>query len=253
LKSVYHIIQPGLVAIGICVLLLCASTVASAQEVEPDSTHQELEVNPKKKSKKSRGKQTNKTEESEKSKVYRAMYIGVLGGAGYYDVFFNPSFQTTGDISTVFGASFRYESPLNKSIEVELRYRKSGWQNKDIYSRELGIIEMPVIAHVSFGKKKTKPFFTLGETVTVIAYEKEEIIDQSVDPVFSGVPINNKVGFSLNLGLGVIRYLEKGAIQLEVRGTVALTNQFKPDNELMIENSNAYFIEGVIKYLFQVK
>lgn len=197
----------------------------------------------------------DKSKKERRIKGHRASYVGILGGAGYYNVFFKPTFvrAPTGDISPVFGVSYRYESPLNKSIEIELRYRKSGWQDSNFYVRNLGILELPILAHISFGKKKTKAFFTLGETVTFIISEKEEILDPSSDSYFNDQPIDNKVGFALNLGVGAIRYFEKGAIQFEVRGTLALTNLYKPDNELFIDSSSAYFIEGVIKYLFRVK
>ena len=222
----------------------------SAQITTQDSTENNTELTTEKKSTR---KSKDKTQDGEKKKGYRASYIGVLGGAGYYDVIFDPSFGTIGDISPVFGVSFRFESPVNKSIELELRYRSAGWQSEDLYVRDLGIIELPVIAHVSFGKKQLKPFFTLGETVTFIVSEKEETLDPSSDPVFSGQPINNKVGFALNLGVGVIKYFDKNAIQFEIRGTFTLTNLYKPDNDLMIDKSNAFFVEGVIKYMFRIK
>jgi len=222
----------------------------NSQIISQDSTENSAALESEKKSKR---KTKELTQDKVKKNVYRASYIGVLGGAGYYDVSFDPSYGTVGDISPVFGVSFRYESPVNKSIELELRYRSGGWQSQDIYIRDLGIIELPVIAHVSFGKKKTRPFFTLGETVTFVISEKEETLDPATDPVFSDYPIDNKVGFALNFGLGVIRYFAKSAVQFEVRGTLALTNLYKPGNELLISKSNAFFAEGTIKYLFRVK
>ena len=232
--------------------MLGMSTETISQVIAQDSTENQSEL---------QIEEISKSESKDKSKKerritgYRASYVSILGGAGYYNVSFNPTIvpTPTGNISPVFGVSYRYESPLNKSIEIELRYRTSGWQDSNLYARDLGILELPILAHVSFGKKKTKAFFTLGETVTFIISEKEEILDPSSDSYFYDQPIDNKVGFALNLGVGAIRYFEKGAIQFEVRGTLALTNLYKPDNELFINSSNAYFIEGVIKYMFRVK
>jgi outer membrane protein with beta-barrel domain len=250
LKQILHIIRAAYIAFGICILMLGITSDINSQVVSQDSTQNLTEVSSKKNPK---GKSRKKSQSKALDKRYRASYLGVLGGAGYYDAFFNPSYGTTGDISPVFGVSFRYESPLNKSIDIELRYRRSGWQNEGVYVRELSIIDLPVLAHISFGKKKTKAFFTLGETVTFIVSEKEEILDASSDPAFSEQAIDNKIGFALNLGVGVLKHFEKSAIQFEVRGTITLTNLYKPENELQLENSNAYFIEGVIKYLFRVK
>lgn len=231
-------------------MMLLALSNLVAQTTSQDSLESTTNLESEKDSKRH---EKRKAKAMDRLKHYRKSYIGILGGAGYYDVIFDPSYGTIGDISPVFGISFRYESPVNKSIEIELRYRNSGWQNKDLYVRDLSIIEIPVIAHVSFGQKKTKFFFTLGETITFIVNEKEETLDPSSDPIFSGQFINNKVGFALNLGLGVIKHFKKSAIQFEVRGAFTLTNLYKPENELLIDNSNAFFAEGVIKYLFRIK
>jgi hypothetical protein len=235
--------------------MLCGiSTEVFSQTTKPDTVTQAATEDAAKDLKKeSKKNKKSHARDSTRIKGYRSIYIGAIAGAGYYDVVFDPTVGTSGDISPVFGASFRYESPVNKSIEIELRYRKSGWKSENIYVRDLSIIELPVIAHVSFGHKKTRPFFTLGETVTLIISEKEEFLDPAVEPIFKDHPVDNTVGFSLNLGIGVIRHFTKSAIQFEVRGALALTNIYKPGNELLIDSSNAFFVEGVVKYLFKVK
>jgi len=248
LNPITHITRFCLKTSIVSILLLGVNTQLDSQSISPDSTQVTTELNSEKNSKRSK-----KHKAGQKNKGFRASYISILGGAGYYDVIFDPSYGTVGDISPVFGVSYRFESPVNKSIELEMRYRSGGWVSEDLYARDLSILEFPVIAHVSFGQKKTKLFFTLGETVTFIVSEEEQFIDPSSESVFSGHFVNNKVGFALNLGFGVIRHFEKNAIQFEVRGTFTLTNLYKSNNELLITKSNAFFVEGVIKYLFRIK
>lgn len=184
---------------------------------------------------------------------YKAFYFGVTGGAGYSAVLFDPS-GPDGIIAPVFGGLFRFESPERKAIQIELRYRQGGWTESSGYERKLGIIEMPVIANIGLGKKKVRPFLTLGETLTYVVSESEVIPPPGGQiPIFEGLLIDNKFGFALNGGLGIGWHSEKSIVELEVRATFHVTSLYETPNELGLANSTPLFIEGVMRYLFKWK
>lgn len=194
------------------------------------------------------------------STLYKAWYVGAVGGAGYYSTIFNPGLPNNADgggVAPVFGIAARLESPERKSIEVEIRYRKGGWKEFDAYERNMHFLEMPVMGHVAFGRGKFKPFFTLGETLTYIMSEQEMLKDPNYTPVFFNKPVNNKWGFALNGGLGLLMTTEKSLLQLEFRATFQVTNIYRPDDEeimeLGLQNSFPLFIEANLKYLFKVR
>ena len=184
---------------------------------------------------------------------YKAFYFGATGGAGYSAVLFDPS-GTDGVIAPVFGGLFRFESPERKAIQIELRYRQGGWKESSGYERELGILEMPVIANIGLGKKNVRPFLTLGETLTYIVSESEVLPGPGgQEPIFDGILIDNKCGFALNGGLGVGWHSAKSIIEFEARATFHVTSLYDTPNELNLSNSTPYFIEGVLRYLFKWK
>ena len=188
---------------------------------------------------------------------HKAFYAGVTGGAGYYAVIFDPTLPgAAGKISPVFGAAVRFESPKGKAIGLELRYRSGGWTEGDAYERKMSVIEMPVIGHVSFGKGKFKPFITLGETLNYIISQSDELTDPNYDPFFDNKPTNNKWGFALNGGLGVIRPMRTSSIELEIRGTFQVTNMFDPNDEEISETglsgSLPFFVSAHVTYLFRI-
>ena len=188
---------------------------------------------------------------------HKAFYAGVSAGAGFYSVIFDPALEGSGGaISPVFGASFRFEAPKGKAIGLELRYRSGGWTERSAYEREMSVLEIPVIGHVSFGKGKFKPFFTLGETITYILSQSDVVIDPSYESPFFNKPAHNKWGFALNGGLGVIRPMNKSSVELEVRGAFQVTNIFDPNDaeieEIGLFNSFPFFVSAHVTYMFKV-
>ncbi len=184
---------------------------------------------------------------------FKAFYFGVTGGAGYSAVLFDPS-GPDGIVAPVFGGVFRFESPERKSLQVELRYRQGGWKESSGYERNLGILELPITANIALGKKKVRPFLTLGETLTYVTSESETIPEPGGQiPIFEGLLIDNKFGFALNGGLGIGWHSDKSIIEFETRATFHVTSLYETPNELGLSNSSPFFIEGVLRYLFRWK
>ena len=84
--------------------------------------------------------------------------IGVKGGVDFSRVFFNPSVDQKMKMGMSGGFMFRYIEENHFGLIAELNFVQRGWEEdfEDApynYSRTLNYLELPVMAHIFFGRR----------------------------------------------------------------------------------------------------
>ena len=84
--------------------------------------------------------------------------IGVKGGVDFSQVFFNPSVRQKICIGMTGGVMVRYIEENHFGLIAELNFARRGWvENFEEapynYSRTLNYVELPVLAHIYFGRR----------------------------------------------------------------------------------------------------
>ena len=137
-----------------------------------------------------------------------------------------------------FGVTARYMSEkyfkMMCGIQAEINYTQRGWKENiedgsgDTYSRTMNYIEIPLLAHLSFGKdalnKGFKFFVNMGPQVAYFLSEKEKM-SESWDPSYRpngviqqyGKMVENKFDYGLLGGLGLELSTKSGHFLLEGR------------------------------------
>ncbi|QZE13163.1 PorT family protein [Halosquirtibacter laminarini] len=168
-------------------------------------------------------------------------YIGVKGGSSISWMKFypntNPYTQLPTDASSFngyqVGLVFRNMSEEHVGILAEINYTQKGWQEKDrvgiTYSRRLNYIEVPVMTHISIGKKNFRAFINIGPSVSFLLSEEEkkEVTVPGAKPQnYYGVPLDKTFDFAFCGGAGLEYRFSHQAILLEGRYTLSLLNVF---------------------------
>ncbi len=102
--------------------------------------------------------------------------IGVKGGVDFSRVFFNPSVDQKMKMGMSGGFMFRYIEENHFGLIAELNFVQRGWEEdfEDApynYSRTLNYLELPVMAHIFFGRRG-KFFFNAGPQVGLFLGDK---------------------------------------------------------------------------------
>lgn len=94
--------------------------------------------------------------------------VGINGGVNLNSVSFTPSIKQTNFIAPEFGLTVRYISEkyfkMICGIQGEINFSQRGWKeviedgSNNTYHRAMNYIEIPLLAHLAFGKTKvTEP------------------------------------------------------------------------------------------------
>lgn len=199
------------------------------------------------------------------------LFIGAKGGIESSHVFFNPGIRQKLPIGGVAGLMFRYVEESHFGLIAEVNMAQRGWkENYDEteyeYQRTLNYIEIPVLAHVYFGKRG-KFFFNVGPEISfMISESTKSNFDYAKVTSITGhpalkrehseltLPVQNKVDFGICAGLGgEFNINPKNSINLEARFYYGIGNIFKAGRRDPFRASNGMSIGITAGYWFRIK
>ena len=197
--------------------------------------------------------------------------LGVKGGATFSDVFFNPAVHQK--IATGFtgGVMFRYIEEDHFGLIAELDFVQRGWSENFEeapykYKRTTNYIELPVMAHIFFGRRG-RFFFNAGPQVGLYLGDNVSANfdpkDMATLPDFPYVnrmneqmllKIKQKIDYGISAGLGAeFNVNRRNSISLEGRFYYGLGNIFSSKRVDTYQASNQWSIAATLGYWFRIK
>lgn len=212
--------------------------------------------------------------------------IGVNGGYVLSNVGFTPKVNQTFHGGATGGVSFRYVCEKYFSticaVQAEVNYSQIGWKEKILdlhdapvinsvtglpeeYSRTMNYIQIPVFAHLGWGRED-KGFqfffqagpqvgFCLGETTRMNFDFDEMNTDDRVNQTVAQdtMAVENKFDYGIAAGLGIeYSHPKLGHFQLEARYYYGLGNIYGDSKKDYFGKSNFSNIVIKLTYLFDV-
>lgn len=195
--------------------------------------------------------------------------IGVNGGVNINSVSFDPSIKQ-GSLSGITGGiTARYISEkyfaMICGIQAELNYSQHGWkevyeESTDSYSRTMNYVELPLLAHLAFGRDRGVQFFlNLGPQVGFLLSESEkyEYTSETWEPKGGvkdqyGKMADNKFDYGIVGGAGFELRTKAGNFLVEGRYYFALSDFYKNSKKDYFSRSAHTAIQAKISYLFDI-
>lgn len=197
--------------------------------------------------------------------------IGINGGANLSNVSFTPTIKQDYNLGYNGGITARYISEkyfaMICGVQVELNYSQRGWKEKiesvaNTYSRTMGYLEIPFMAHLAFGKDHKAQFFlNMGPQIAFLVNEKENFggtdkWDPSKRPNGINSQYNklaeNKFDYGLIAGAGVDIPTKIGHFLLESRYYLGLGDFYKSEKSEPFEKTAHNIISIKMSYLFDL-
>lgn len=212
--------------------------------------------------------------------------IGVNGGYILSDVGFDPKVNQKMHGGVTGGISFRYvcEKYFNTicAVQAEVNYAKIGWKEDildlsdqpvinaatgapETYSRTMNYIQIPVFAHLGWGREQRgfQFFFQAGPQIGIYLSEKEEIsfskdninLDDRSNKIVAqyDMPVENKFDYGIAGGLGLeYSHPKVGHFQIEGRYYYGLGNIYGDSKKDYFGKSNFGNIVIKMTYLFDL-
>lgn len=197
--------------------------------------------------------------------------LGARGGINLSRIFFNPSVKQAWPVNPTFGVCVRYIEENHFGIIGEVNYVRRGWKENfeglDFrYQRNLDYIEIPVLAHIYFGRR-ARFFVNAGPQ---IAFRISESVSANFDPYdiasIPGFPLSNrrnsqlteevtqKVDYGVSAGIGCEYNInERNIISLEGRYYFGLGNIFPSKHQDKFRASNTMYIALTAGWWFRIK
>lgn len=212
--------------------------------------------------------------------------VGVNGGYIMSNVGFTPKVNQNMYDGMTAGVSFRYvcEKYFNTicSVQAEVNYTKVGWKEKILnqsdepvinsktgiaeeYSRTLNYIQIPIFAHLAWGKeqKGMQFFFQAGPQIGFYLSESTQAnydlatpnqADRSNQTIAQEtMPVENKFDYGIAAGLGLeYSHPKAGHFQVEGRYYYGLGNIYGDSKKDYFSKSNIGNIVIKLTYLFDL-
>ena len=208
--------------------------------------------------------------------------LGVNGGVNFFKVSFlhnNPVMaQELGDIGMRMGMkggiSARYISMKHFGVQLEVNLAQSGWREKFktgdyVYgvnfseveiSRRLNYIEIPLLAHIYFGKK-TRFFVNLGPKLGILAFYGDLKDNMSPEQMAVFNPNDpriydkghNSFDYGLSVGGGLDLQIGRLHTILEGRYTFGFGDVYGNSKSDIYQRSNNQNIALTMAFLLPVK
>lgn len=197
--------------------------------------------------------------------------VGVRGGVDFSQVFFNPSVRQKFAPGMTAGVAFRYIEESHFGLIAELNFVQRGWaENFEEapynYRRTLNYIELPLLAHIFFGRRG-RFFFNAGPQVALFLGESTKA---NFDPKeMASLPdfpytnrmneqmllsVSQKIDYGISAGLGAEFNLNKrNSLSLEARFYFGLGNIFPSKRADTYNASNQMTLSATIGYWFRIK
>ncbi len=197
--------------------------------------------------------------------------IGVKAGADASRVFFNPKVYQDFKFGALAGFTFRYIEENHFGLIAEINWTQRGWKENFetapySYERTLNYIQVPVLAHIYFGRRG-RFFFNAGPEIGFFLGDTRK---SNFDPWNTAnlqdfpnqhrtneqmtMPINHKVDYGISAGLGgEFSINQRNAAYIEARFYYGLGNIVKSGRIDPFNASNQMSISLSMGYWFRVK
>lgn len=199
--------------------------------------------------------------------------IGINGGVNLSSVSFEPSIKEKTFLTPSFGVTIRYISErylkMFCGIQAEINYSQRGWKENiddgtgDTYQRSMNYVEVPLMAHLAFGKDKgygARFVLNLGPQIGYLLGESEkksEAWHPNERP--SGViwqygkTAEVKFDYGIVGGVGIEARTGIGNFLLEARYYFGLSDFYHSTKKDPFSRSAHSYIAGRLTYLFDLK
>jgi len=194
--------------------------------------------------------------------------IGFSGGINLNSVSFEPvSIKQDNLMGFTGGITARYISEkyfaMICGIQLEINYSQHGWKEKledlpDTYSRTMNYIEMPLLAHLAFGRERGIRFFlNLGPQIGFLLSEKEKKSaiwdDSGRENTQYGKWADNKFDYGITGGGGFELRTKAGNFLIEGRYYLALSDFYNNSKKDYFSRSAHSTIQAKMTYLFDIR
>ena len=205
--------------------------------------------------------------------VRNNLALGVNVGMNMNKADFSPQIKQNSHNGMSFGVVARYMSEKYFSmmcgIQAELNYTQRGWKENiedgsgDTYSRTMNYVEIPLLAHLAFGKdaldKGMKFFVNAGPQIGFFLSEKEKMSDDW-NPSYRpngivqqyGKMVENKFDYGILGGLGVELSTKYGHFILEGRYYYGLADFWGSTKKDEFGRSGHTYMGLRLAYLFDM-
>ena len=176
----------------------------------------------------------------------RKLEIGAVGGVNLNQMDFQPTIRQEYAIGMNGGIFARYTSEkyfgMICAAQVELNFSQKGWKENfddgtsNSYSRSVNYLEIPLLAHLSWGKEERglQFFINLGPQFGFFMGDKEkyegnwtlEGRPESIRAVY-GKDIENKFDYGITGGAGIELKTKAGSFFIEGRYYYGLSDIYK--------------------------
>ena len=195
----------------------------------------------------------------------RNFSIGVNGGVNLGNVDFSPRIKQGYLIGPQMGFTARYISEKYFSmicgIQAEVNYSQRGWKeviednSGDSYQRAMNYVEIPLMAHLAFGKEYgngARFILNLGPQISFLLNEKETHAMPSIEKEQYGKAAENGFDYGLIGGGGMEIRTGIGHFLIEGRYYFGLSDFFNTTKKDYFSRSAHTYICGKITYLFDI-
>jgi hypothetical protein len=199
--------------------------------------------------------------------------VGVNMGMNMTKVDFSPRIKLNSHNGMTLGVTARYMSEkyfkMMCGIQAEINYTQRGWKENiedgsgDTYSRTMNYVEVPLLAHLSFGKdaldKGMKFFVNMGPQVAYFISEKEKMSEEW-NPSYRpngvtqqyGKMVENKFDYGILGGLGLELSTKVGHFLLEGRYYYGLSDFWGSSKKDDFGRSGHNYMGVRLTYLFDI-
>lgn len=197
--------------------------------------------------------------------------LGFKAGGGISRVFFNPGVRQIFKSGAVGGLTFRYIEERHFGLIAELLWQQRGWR-EDFdgkpyeYERTLNYLQLPVMAHIFFGRRG-KFFFNAGPEFGLYMGDNVKKnfnpFDVSSLPDFPvknrtnsqmTMKVTQKIDYGISAGLGgEFSLTPRQSLQLEARFYYGLGNIFPSARADVFSASNQMSLNVTLGYWFRIK
>ena len=195
--------------------------------------------------------------------------IGVNGGVNFSSISITPSFKQGKQVGPAFGLTVRYIGEkyfkMICGIQGEVNFSQRGWKEViedgtgDTYHRSMSYIEIPLLAHLAFGKESHGMQFFLNAGPQIGFFLNESHTQSGPWEDYSGftveqhdMPVENKFDYGITAGVGVELRTKVGHFQVEGRYYYALSDFYHSTKKDYFARS-AHGVIGIkMAYLFDI-
>jgi len=182
-----------------------------------------------------------------------ATYLGVTGGVNICYVNFNPYIKQGVFTSYSAGIIFRHVSEPHIGIQFEISSSGKGWiEDAGTYQRTVDVLDLPVMAVFTAGKKTMRLSFMIGPYLSYRRQEKEiiTIINSSYIREYYGKPLERKMEAGFIGGAGIEAHTRAGVFAVKATFSHSMTNLFPLDvSEFYYEGSRMMVLNGSLYYM----